>query len=190
MKTQNIIKKRIKESIDVKNLIMEKYIDTINNILKEIIKRIKKGGTIFSCGNGGSYCDALHLTEELLVRYYKNRPPIKALTLEMNPGAITAASNDFSYKESFSRSTEAFVKKNDVFIAISTSGNSPNILNAIKIAKKNGAWIIGFSGKTGGKMKKYCNQIINVPSTDTPRIQEVHILIIHILCELIEENMY
>jgi D-sedoheptulose 7-phosphate isomerase len=186
----DLIKKRFQESLDVKQksaLLFPELIEKANN---EIVKRLRKGCKIVTCGNGGSSCDAQHIATELLVRFYINRAPIPAITLETNTAALTAIANDFSYEESFSKGAQALLQKNDVLLALSTSGNSPNILKAIEAAKQKGAWILGFSGKTGGKMAALCDLIFLVPSADTPRIQEVHITIAHILCELIEADLF
>lgn len=190
MSYMEYIRKRLLESAELKKKSAELLPAFIEMAVKEIVKRLRKGGKVLTCGNGGSACDAQHIVGELVVRFYKDRPPIPAIALETNPAVITASGNDYSYAESFARSAQALINKNDALIAISTSGNSANILRVIDIAKRKGAWILGLSGKTGGKMKAKCNQIILVPSDDTPRIQEVHIAIAHILCELIEKELY
>ncbi len=184
------IKKIFTTSAELKQKVAEIFPKNIEETVEKIVELLKNGGRIFTCGNGGSNCDAQHIAGELVVRFYKDRPPIPAIALETNPGVMTAVSNDFSYKESFSRSAEAFMQKGDILIALSTSGNSPNILEAIDIAKKKGSWILGLSGKTGGKMAEKCDKIFLVPTNDTPRIQEVHITIAHALCELIEEKVF
>jgi D-sedoheptulose 7-phosphate isomerase len=190
MSPLDLIKKRFLESIELKQKSILLFPDLIEKANSEIVKRLKQGGKVVTCGNGGSSCDAQHIATELLVRFYINRAPIPAMALETNPAVLTAIANDFSYDESFSKGAEALLQKNDVLIALSTSGNSPNILKAIEAGKQKGAWVLGFSGKTGGKMAPLCDLIFLVPSSDTPRIQEVHITIAHILCELIEKDLF
>lgn len=190
MSRKDITQKRFLESIEIKQKCVTLFPDLIDQATTEIMKRLRLGGKIVTCGNGGSSCDAQHIATELLVRFYKNRAPIPAMALETNPAVLTAIANDFSYDESFSKGALALLQQNDVFIALSTSGNSPNVLKAIEAAKQKGAWILGFSGKSGGKMTFLCDLIFLVPSLDTPRIQEVHITLAHILCELIEKEMF
>ena len=190
MSLKEHVRRRLVESAELKKKAIDLYPEEIEKASKEITKRLRIGGKIFACGNGGSSCDAQHIVGELMVRFYKNRPPIPAIALGTNVGVITAISNDFSYNESFSRSVEGLMNGNDVLIALSTSGNSPNVLSAVNTARAKGSWILGFSGRNGDKMASLCDQIFLVPSDDTPRIQEIHITVAHILCELIEMEMY
>jgi len=145
----------------------------------------KKSGTIYACGNGGSSCDAMHLCEELVARYKRNRPGIKAMHF-MDPGVLSCWGNDFSFDSAFARYAETFCTSQDVLVAISTSGNSKNILAAVEAAKAKGTFVIGLTGKDGGSLASLSDIAIVVPSQTTERIQEVHITCIHIWCELME----
>lgn len=145
----------------------------------------KAGGTIYACGNGGSACDAMHLCEELVARYKRTRAGIKALHF-LDPGTLTCWANDFSFDEAFGRYAETFCSDKDLLVAISTSGNSKNVLHATRAAKAKGSKVVALSGKDGGELAKLADCSIVIPSSETERIQEVHITIIHIWCELLE----
>ena len=145
---------------------------------------------ILLCGNGGSASDAQHIAAELSGRFYADRPPLYAEALHVNSSYMTAVANDYGYEATYARMVEASGRKGDVLIGISTSGQSPNVLNAMKKGKEAGMITIGFTGKDGGKMKSFCDIMICVPSVDIPRIQEAHILIGHVICQLIEEEMF
>jgi D-sedoheptulose 7-phosphate isomerase len=151
-----------------------------------IITALHNGNTIFLCGNGGSAADAQHIAAEFTGRFVKERAGLPAIALTTDTSALTAIGNDYGYIKVFSRQLEALGKAGDVLIAISTSGNSENILNAIDVAKQKHIIVIGLSGKDGGIMKGVCDYNINVPSSITARIQEMHILIGHMLCELVD----
>ncbi len=183
---------RLKSSIEVKEKIIKdsKLIEKIILSSEKIIECYKKGGKLLFAGNGGSAADAQHLAAELVVRFYLNRKALKALALNTNTSILTATANDFDFTQIFSRQIEANGDKGDIFIGFSTSGNSPNIIEAIKTAKEKELFIIGFTGETGGKMKEMCDILINVPSNDTPRIQEAHITIGHIICEIVERKLF
>ncbi|MBP5642794.1 MAG: D-sedoheptulose 7-phosphate isomerase [Bacteroidales bacterium] len=186
------IKKIIQESIDVKKLILndKELVKRINDAAKMCVKSLKKGGKVHFCGNGGSAADAQHLAAELSGRFYYDRPPLNAEALHVNTSYLTAVANDYSYDMIYARMIQASAKKGDVLVGISTSGNSANILNAIEEAKKMGVKTIGMTGEKGGKMTDCCDILINVPSSCTPRIQEAHIMIGHIICEIIEATMF
>jgi len=187
-----MIKARIKASIEVKEQLLNNN-DLLNNIeiaAKSMIDCYKQGGKIWLCGNGGSAADAQHIAAELSGRYYIDRDPLFAEALHVNSSYVTAVANDYSYDEIYARYIKAAASKGDVLIAISTSGNSKNIINAINVAKNNGVKIISLTGETGGKMKNISDILLNMPSKDTPRIQESHILVGHILCEIIETEMF
>lgn len=162
---------------------IEQAVDTI----EECFQQDKK---LLLCGNGGSAADAQHLAAEFSGRFYYDRAPLFAEALHVNTSYLTAVGNDYSYEAIYGRLVEAKGRKGDVLIAISTSGNSPNIIKAVEVAKAQQLSIIGFTGATGGILKDYCDILLNVPSTDTPRIQEAHILIGHIICELVEDRMF
>lgn len=155
----------------------------------KMYKCLKSGKTIIWCGNGGSAADSQHLSAELVGRFLKNRKALKSLALTTDTSALTAISNDFSFEKIFERQLEALGSKGDVLILISTSGNSLNLINAAKLAKKKKIFVIGLLGKNGGKVKKYCNEHILIGSKSVPRIQEMHIFVGHILCLLIEKKL-
>ncbi|MCK4463618.1 MAG: SIS domain-containing protein [Candidatus Omnitrophica bacterium] len=181
------IKKLIENSIEVKKLLLNP--ECINKILKiaeEIILSFKNNGKVIIFGNGGSAADAQHMVCELVGRFKKERKPLPAISLTVNTSNITAISNDYSYDEIFKRQLEALASVNDIAIAISTSGNASNVIEAAKQARKMKLKIIALTGKDGGKLSRVADISLIVPSGDIPRIQEAHILIIHILCELIE----
>jgi len=153
------------------------------------IDALTKGNKIILCGNGGSAADAQHIAAELIGRFKKDRIALPAIALTTNTSALTAIGNDYGFDYIFSRQIEALAKKGDVLIAISTSGNSKNVINAIKSAKKYDCKIITLSGKNGGEIKNMGDINIIIPSNDTPRIQEMHIMIGHMICEIIEEKI-
>ena len=193
MDYKNRIKDRLKSSIKVKEDILknEDLIRTIGRISVEIIEAFKRDNKVLLCGNGGSAADAQHIAAELSGRFYKDRKPLFAEALHVNTSYLTAVANDYSYDEVYSRLVEAKGRERDILIAISTSGNSPNIINAVKKANEIGMITIAFTGKTGGKLAEtLLGYLVNVPSTDTPRIQEAHITIGHIICELVEEGLF
>lgn len=160
-----------------------------SKILDICFKAIQSGNKILFFGNGGSAADAQHLATELTVRFINDRAPIAGLALTTDTSTLTAAGNDIGFENIFSRQIDALGNKGDVAIAISTSGNSPNIINAIKTAKNKSISTIGFSGKDGGKLKSQCDEIIIIPSKSTARIQEMHILIGHMLCGALEQKL-
>ncbi|MBI2251952.1 MAG: D-sedoheptulose 7-phosphate isomerase [Armatimonadetes bacterium] len=162
----------------------------IEEALDLLLTSLKQGGKIVLFGNGGSAADAQHIAAELVGRFTKERPSLPAIALNTNTSIITSIGNDYSFKEIFARQLESILSSKDIVIAISTSGNSANVLKGIKRAKNIGAKIIGFSGKNGGKLSKLVDICLKVPSEITARIQEGHILLGHILCELIEEKIY
>jgi len=186
------IKEAIQQSIEVKQQILSntQLIELIEKVSDECINSLRSDGKILFCGNGGSAADAQHLAAELSGRFYFDREPLNAEALHVNTSFLTAVANDYSYDEVYSRSIKAQGRKGDILIGFSTSGNSENIINAFNTAKELEMVTIGLSGETGGKMKSVSDFWINVPSTDTPRIQESHILIGHIICELIENKMF
>ena len=154
-----------------------------------MIKCLKENNKIMFCGNGGSAADSQHLAAELLGRYRKNRKALSALALTTDTSSITAIANDFSFEDIYARQIEALGKKNDVLFAISTSGNSTNIVNAIIAAKKLEINVIGLTGKDGGKMNGVCDVLIKVPSIRPDRIQEMHIAMGQILCDIVESTL-
>ena len=188
MKIQSIIQR----SIDTKKAILEdqKMIEKIEQSVDVITKAFQSGHKVLFCGNGGSAADAQHLAAEFSGRFYKDRKALPSEALHCNSSYLTAVANDYSYDEIYARLLDGIGQQGDVLIGISTSGNSKNILRAFEVAKNKGIFIIGFTGETGGKMKDLSDILINVPSNDTPRIQESHILVGHIICELVESNLF
>lgn len=184
--------KAIQDSIELKKQILEDSVllNEIERIVLIIVESLSSKGKIHLCGNGGSAADAQHLAAELSGRFYYDRAPLNAEALHCNTSYLTAVANDYGYDFVYSRLIEASANKGDVLIAFSTSGNSTNILNGIHQAALQGVTSIGFTGATGGKMADCCDVIIKVPSIDTPRIQEIHILLGHIICELVEQKMF
>ncbi len=183
---------RLKSSIEVKQKIIsnKELISKIENCSTLLINTFKKGNKVLFCGNGGSAADAQHLAAELSGRFYFDRPPLPAEACHVNTSFVTAVSNDYGYNHAFSRYILAMGKEGDVLIGLSTSGNSENIIEAFKTAKKLKMTCIGFTGKSGGILKEMSDILINVPSNDTPRIQESHITIGHIICEIVEQSLF
>ena len=181
----------IQASIDVKKQLLadEALVAKIRTVSEKVAEVFKAGGRVYFCGNGGSAADAQHLAAEFTGRFYHDREPLPAEALHCNTSFLTAVANDYSYDQIYERAIKAQGRKGDVLFGISTSGNSKNILLAQIEAQKRGMTVISFTGATGGKMKDCCDYLFNVPSTDTPRIQECHILIGHIICQLVEEMM-
>lgn len=189
---EKLIIKRFDEAAALLELTVrdEKIIKTISAMSQTIISVYNNSGKIFIAGNGGSAADAQHITAELVSRFYKERKALAAESLTVNTSNITAIANDYDFSVVFSRQIEANARKGDIFWGISTSGNSKNIISAIIAARDKGMKIIGFTGSDGGKMSDMCDLIIKIPSEDTPRIQEQHILIAHIICELVENDLF
>lgn len=186
------IKDIIAASISVKQLLLQDEVitNTIATCVDVIVKAFKDGNKVLFCGNGGSAADAQHLAAEFSGRFYIDRDALPAEALHCNTSYLTAVGNDYSYDVIFSRMIKGMGKPGDILIGLSTSGNSSNIVNAFEMAKTKGMITIGFTGFTGGMMKEISNYLLNVPSADTPRIQESHILLGHIICELVEERIF
>jgi D-sedoheptulose 7-phosphate isomerase len=192
MEISSIIAERINASIAVKQQIVNdgSLLPVIESVVQVITTAFQQGHAVYFCGNGGSAADAQHLAAEFSGRFYKDRKALPSEALHCNTSYLTAVANDYSYDVVYARLIEGIAKKGDVLIGLSTSGNSANILKAFEKAAELGVITIGMTGASGGKMKGQCNYLINVPSSDTPRIQESHILIGHILCELTEKNIF
>lgn len=154
-----------------------------------VTEALAGGGKVLLCGNGGSAADAQHIAGELVGRFLKERRPLPALALHTNTSVLTALGNDYGFEEVFARQVAALGRPGDVLVVISTSGNSPNVLRAAEVAKERGMKVIGLTGAGGGKLKQLCDLCLCVPSASTPRIQEMHILIGHIICQLVEEAL-
>jgi len=192
MRKDLLIKNSIKNSIETKKKILKdkNALLTIEKVAEEIIEAFKNDKKVLLCGNGGSAADAQHIAAEFSGKFYFDREPLFAEALHTNTSFLTSVANDFSYDEVFARAVKAMGRKGDILIGISTSGNSLNVTKAIEMANKMKMVSIGLSGKTGGKMGDICKYLIKVPSTDTPRIQESHILIGHIICEIVEKEIF
>lgn len=189
---KNWISKKIGESIAVKQRLLENEMamETLAQVIEQGIHCYRNNGKILFCGNGGSAADAQHLSAELTGRFYKDRRPLSAEALHVNTSFLTAVGNDYSYEEVFSRLVEAKGQKGDLLIGISTSGNSKNIIRALEKAQDIGMITIGMTGETGGAMKSCCQFLLKIPSQDTPRIQEAHIVLGHIFCEAVERALF
>ena len=181
--------KGLEESAQIKKAIAESKVDEIASMVKLIITAYKIGGKVVLFGNGGSAADAQHLAGELVGQFKLKRQALPAIALTTNTSVLTAVANDYGYDAVFSRQVEALVNEKDVVIGISTSGNSPNVIEAIKLAKTKGAKTIGLTGGNGGKLAEVADLALIVPSDSTPRIQEAHITIGHIVCELVEKEL-
>lgn len=190
--SRDIISAAIGQSVAVKQLIQadEVLLETISMVAVRCTDALSRGNKIMFCGNGGSAADAQHLAAELSGRFYRDRPPLAAIALTVNTSFLTAVANDYSFDEVFARMVKSIGHQGDVLIGISTSGNSENVIRAIQQAKVMRILGVGLTGKDGGKIAASSDVLIRVPSTDTPRIQESHILIGHILCEIIEKSMF
>lgn len=188
MSVENIIK----DSISVKERILsdKDFLKRIEDAAHLCVESLCNEGKIHFCGNGGSAADAQHFAAELSGRFYYDRDPLNAEALHVNSSYLTAVANDYSYDMIYARMLHASAKKGDVLFAISTSGNSGNIINAIEAAREKEMIIIGLTGESGGKMASLCDVLLNVPSVCTPRIQESHIMIGHIVCEIIESTIF
>jgi D-sedoheptulose 7-phosphate isomerase len=183
------IKKIIADSIAVKQTILndEKILNTVQEVAQEMVKTLKLGGRIYFCGNGGSAADAQHLAAEFSGRFYTDRKALPAEALHCNTSYLTAVANDYSYDVVYARLVDGIANEGDFVVGLSTSGNSRNIVKAFESARAKNVITVGFTGKDGGKMRDLSDYLFNVPSTDTPRIQESHIMLGHIVCQLVEE---
>ena len=186
------IKKIIKASIDTKQSVLqnEGLLKNIEASVDVIVNAFRSGKRVYFCGNGGSAADAQHLAAEFSGRFYTDRKALPAEALHCNTSYLTAVANDYSFEEVYSRLIDGIGETGDILVGLSTSGNSANITKAFETAKKKEMITIGFTGKSGGNMKPLCDHLVNIPSTDTPRIQESHIMVGHIICQLVEEAYF
>jgi len=186
------IREVIKQSIETKQRILEdpSMIERIEKLAEVCTIAFRNGNKVLFCGNGGSAADAQHLAAEFSGRFYYDRPPLPSEALHVNTSYLTAVANDYSYDEVYSRIVRGSGKPGDVLIGLSTSGNSRNVLRAFETAGELGMVTAAFTGQTGGQMKEIADILINIPSSDTPRIQESHIMIGHIVCELVEAELF
>ncbi len=184
----SFIQSKIQASLQLKQAVLADtlLLETLNTVVEKIVMAYQHQKKVLWCGNGGSAADSQHLAAELSGRFYYDRPPLSSEALHVNTSYITAVANDYSYDVIYSRLIQAMGQAGDVLIGLSTSGNSGNVVKAFEAAREKGIITVGFTGQTGGKMKTVSDYLINIPSTDTPRIQEVHMLLGHTLCEMVE----
>ncbi len=187
---QEKMEKRIEENMEMMNKLKEGYLPVIEKAARAVLDACKKGKKVIFFGNGGSAADAQHLATELMSRFKKERPALAALALTTNTSLLTALSNDYDFSEVFSRQLTALAEEGDVVVGISTSGNSPNVIKGMEQARLKKAVTIGLTGGEGGKLKDVADMVLAIPSFSTPRIQEGHITVGHILCEIVEEEMF
>ena len=189
---ENYIVQQFESSLKLKQSVIQDrtMIGQLGEIARSIITVYNNGGKVLLAGNGGSAADAQHIAGELVSRFYFNRPGLAAVALTTDSSIVTAIANDYGYDYVFKRQLEALATKNDLFIGISTSGNSPNIVRALEFCRENHITSVGLTGESGGKMLDLCDWCICVPSSETPRIQEVHITIGHAICAVVEEQLF
>jgi D-sedoheptulose 7-phosphate isomerase len=192
VKSLPIIKSRIVQSIsNLRTLLSDSSVLSKISVAAEvIIDAIGSGNKLMICGNGGSAADAQHIAGELVCRFYRDREPVSAIALSTDTSVLTAVANDYSYECVYSRQVKALGKSGDILLGISTSGNSRNVLEALKIAQQLGIRTILITGKSDRDIASYSNIVINVPSADAPRIQEMHLLIEHLICEIVEKELF
>lgn len=192
MDKQSIIKANLQDSLDLKKAILsnQRILDSIEKIANAIVQCYKNKGKVLFCGNGGSAADAQHLAAELSGRYYYDRPPLSSEALHVNTSYLTAVANDYSYDQVYARLLKAIGNDGDIIIGLSTSGNSKNVVEALKVARAQGLMTVCFTGEGGGEMKEFADLHLEIPSKDTPRIQECHMLVGHTLCQIVEESLF
>lgn len=189
---KSFIKSAILDSISMKQAMLhdDRLLTIVQGVVNQIVATFNVGGKVLFCGNGGSAADAQHLAAELSGRFYKNRKALFAEALHVNSSFVTAVGNDFGFEAVYERAVEAMGREGDLLFALSTSGNSTNVLRAIEKAKAIGMKVVGMTGATGGKMDGNCDFFIKVPSTDTPRVQEGQVLVGHVICALVERQLF
>lgn len=187
-----LIADRLRSSISLKELVLADValLERTARAAARCIETLRADGTVLWCGNGGSAADAQHLSAELTGRFYYDRPPLRSEALHVNTSYLTAVGNDYGYDQVFERLARAQLRRGDVLIGLSTSGNSSNIVHALETARKLGAHTIAFTGVGGGRLAEHADILIDIPSRDTPRIQEVHMLLGHCLCEIVEATLF
>lgn len=190
--TIEIAREHLAQSIAVKQAFLDdpERMALLATVAERCVQIYRSGNKILIAGNGGSAADAQHFAGELVSRFYFDRPPLSAIALTTDTSILTAIGNDYGYEDVFARQIQANGRRGDLFIAISTSGNSPNILTAIDVARGMGIGVVGLSGGSGGKMREACDQCLCVPSQSTPRIQECHLVIEHMICAWVEDAMF
>ncbi|MBN2237904.1 MAG: D-sedoheptulose 7-phosphate isomerase [Bacteroidales bacterium] len=187
-----VLERALEDSIALKKLVLNDKIllKIVNDLADEMVKVFNNGGKVLFCGNGGSAADAQHLAAELSGRFYYDRPPLAAEALHVNTSFLTAVANDYSFDEVYARMVKAYGKSGDMLVGISTSGNSPNVIKALQVANEMNIVTASFTGKGGGKAKVLSNFMIEIPSNDTPRVQELHMILGHSICELVEKTIF
>lgn len=195
MESIDYIRQQVQASLEVKQEILknDRVIEQVLQVSKKIVEILSSKetrGKVITAGNGGSAADAQHITAEFVSRFYFDRPALPSIALTTDTSIITAIGNDYGYENLFTRQIEANGSKGDVYIAISTSGNSPNIVKSLVKAREMGIFTVGLTGGTGGKMADLCDVCICVPSSETPRVQESHILLGHIICAYVEKEIF
>lgn len=187
-----LLKSRLQASIDLKTSLLtnDAILNTVQEIVKDMVTCYRNDGKVLWAGNGGSAADAQHLAAELSGRFYYDRPPLFSEALHVNTSYTTAVANDYSYDIIFSRLVKAMGRKGDMLIGLSTSGNSANVIKALEVANETGMITVAFTGETGGKMNGLAKYLVNIPSKDTPRIQECHMILGHTICELVEMELF
>jgi D-sedoheptulose 7-phosphate isomerase len=186
---RDLVRTRIQSNIDVKKKLLDdpSFHDLVAQVAMEMVTSLKAGGKVFFFGNGGSAADAQHLTAEFTGRYLKERRALPALALSVNSSSVTAIGNDYGFDLVFARQLDALGKQGDVAVGITTSGNSPNVVRAFEVAKSKSIVTVAFTGESGGVVKNIADYAVRIPSEETPRIQECHILTGHMICEIVEE---
>jgi len=179
----------IQESVEVKQRVLDEHISTLNKIVQVMRKCLAEGNKVLLFGNGGSAADSQHIAAELVSKFLRDRKALPAIALTTDTSILTSVANDYSFEEVFARQIEALGRMGDVAVAISTSGNSPNILQAVRLAKEKGLITIGLTGLDGGKLKSAVDICFHAPSKHTPRIQEVHITVAHAICDILEQEL-
>jgi D-sedoheptulose 7-phosphate isomerase len=187
---EGIVRYAIQESIKVQAQLLEQHVSTITRLARLLVGSLRAGGKLVIFGNGGSAADAQHVAAELVNRFRMDRDALAAIALTTDTSILTSVCNDAAFEEVFSRQVRALVQTGDVAVGISTSGNSPNVLNGVVAAKEKGATTVGFTGRGGGELKALVDICCHVPSDSTPRIQEAHITVWHALCEVVERDLF
>jgi D-sedoheptulose 7-phosphate isomerase len=187
---KNDIRNQLLQSIDIKTRALEFCVDSVEQAARLLIEVLRAGRTVYLCGNGGSAADCQHVAGELVGRFQLNRAALAALALTTDTSILTCVANDFDFEEIFARQLQAFGREGDCLIALSTSGNAVNVLKAAAVARQRKIKVIAFTGETGGQLKELADCLVAVPSEQTPRIQEVHITLLHIICGLVEKALF
>jgi D-sedoheptulose 7-phosphate isomerase len=183
-------KNQLNASADLKRKLLASQADAMAKIARAIVDAFKAGHTVYWCGNGGSFTDAHHIVGELVGKYGYDRPPLPSFVLGAGVAAMTAIANDYGYDHVFSREIKACAKKGDVLVGLSTSGNSKNVCDALEAARAKGAVTIGLAGEKKARIDDVCDMVLHVPSTLTPRIQECHITVGHVICDVVEKELF